>query len=609
MFAGIGSFRAGVRDFGWRCAGWAEVDKFARTSYNAIFPESNDEWSVKDVTKVSEEAMDGIGSVDVLMGGSPCQSFSLAGSRKGFDDTRGTLFFEFARFAKRLQPSWLIFENVDGLLSHDQGRTFETILHTFNEIGYAVDFHVYNATEFNTPQTRNRVFLVGKRCDVSFEEGRGTAKRSHGEWKIRERLSPSLFEEGVDFFWFPFPAGPGLTRRLSDLLEPEADEKYFLKPETEAKVRLKLRERQARRSGTNESEVDLYTGLQKTHSATMTIRDNETGTLQAARLDKVPMVSVPVVRHDDGETVEYAEREVANAIDANYNKGLDNHGQRTGVAVFQSSYRNGQEEWEGGETDAAPTLRAQWGGQVPISTAESDVIITSDARGTIKESNIASTIRANAKGNNDMVYARPIMAPERTEKQQNGRIAKENGEPMFTLTAQDHHGVEVAVKSGLIQSRGFETREDGVSHCIKGAGGGSSRNLVELEVVVRSARFHGRESGLELEERDDEVAHCLSSASGGASKGFVTLDIARTVRATRGRSYDDKHSQTLIPTETRIRRLTPREVWRLMGREDWEFDRARDAGISDSQLYKQAGNALIPAIITAIARIIDNRNT
>lgn len=611
MFSGIGGFRAGVRELGWKCGGWAEIDGFARRTYAAIFPESSEEWNATDITQVSEEDMDGIGQIDMLMGGSPCQSFSLAGSRKGFDDVRGTLFFEFARFAKCLQPSWLIFENVDGLLSHDRGRTFEIILRTLNEIGYVVDFHVYNATEFDVPQNRNRIFLVGKRRDVPFQEGRGTARRSPVEWKIRERLCPSLFEDGIDFFWFPFPTGPGLTRRLVNLLEMEVDEKYFLRPETEAKVRLKLKERQEKRSGSlceltedvgdafcvDDDEggcgatTGLYTVLQKTHSATMTVHDNETGTLQSARLDKVPMVNVPVVRHDDGQTVEYAERVVANAIDANHAKGLDNHGQRTGVAV-----------------------------------------IANDALGTIKEAEIASTVRANAKGNMGMVYARSIMV-------------------------QDRHEVEVAVKSGLMQSRGFETREDGVSHCIKGEGGGSSKNFVELESIVRSARFRGRESGLELEERDDGVAHCLSSASGGASKGFVTLDIARTVRATRGRSYDDKHSQTLVPVpqfidrvtdedqnevmiaqrargynegglhkiaptigscsyhnnnhliaETRIRRLTPREVWRLMGREDWEFDRARGAGISDSQLYKQAGNALIPSIVTAIAKEIAYSN-
>ena len=500
MFAGIGSFRAGVRDLGWECTGWAEIDRFARTSYGAIFPAASNEWNCEDVSLASDQELAAT-HTDILLSGFPCQDFSIAGNRSGFEGTRGTLFFEVARYAKAMKPTWIIAENVPGLLNHDHGRTFRVVMETLNEIGYVVDFHVYDATEFDVPQNRERVFIVGKRCDVPFEEGCGTAKRPPNEWRIRERLDPSLLDAGIDFFWFPFPAGSGLTRRLVDLLEPEVDEKYFLKPETEAKVRLKLKERREKRSGgplsaltqnaadalhvynsdgiarTLKADVGgcdaqngLYTVIQKTHSATTTIHNNGTGTLQAARLDKVPMVSVPVVRRDDGGMIEYGERDIANTVDANNGKDLDNHGQRTGVAVLRSSCRDGDEEWDGGEPGVAPALRAQWGGQVSViaTTIEPDVVITSDARGTIKEAKIASTVRANAKGNIDMVY-------------------------------------------------------------------------------VRSARFHGREPGLELEERDDDVAHCLSSASGGASKGFVTLNVARTVRATRGRSYDDKHSQTLVP--------------------------------------------------------------
>lgn len=99
--------------------------------------------------------------IDIFVGGSPCQSFSMAGARGGFEDTRGTLFFEFARCVKEFQPKVFIFENVKGLLSHDKGKTFDTVMNTFNELGYKCSYQILNAKDYNIPQNRQRVFVVG----------------------------------------------------------------------------------------------------------------------------------------------------------------------------------------------------------------------------------------------------------------------------------------------------------------------------------------------------------------------------------------------------------------------------------------------------------------
>lgn len=101
--------------------------------------------------------------IDIFVGGSPCQSFSMAGARGGFEDTRGTLFFEFARCVKEFQPKVFIYENVKGLLSHDQGRTFATVLNTFNELGYNYHYQVLNAKDYGIPQSRQRIFVIGFR--------------------------------------------------------------------------------------------------------------------------------------------------------------------------------------------------------------------------------------------------------------------------------------------------------------------------------------------------------------------------------------------------------------------------------------------------------------
>lgn len=98
---------------------------------------------------------------DLLCAGFPCQSFSIAGKRRGFEDARGTLFFEIARILKAKQPAFFILENVPGLLSHDEGRTFTTILSTLSELGYDVQWQVLNSKYFGVPQSRKRVYIIG----------------------------------------------------------------------------------------------------------------------------------------------------------------------------------------------------------------------------------------------------------------------------------------------------------------------------------------------------------------------------------------------------------------------------------------------------------------
>lgn len=160
LFAGIGGFRLGMESAGHECVGFCEIDKFARASYKAIH-DTKGEIELHDITAVSDESIRRIGSVDVICGGFPCQAFSIAGARRGFEDTRGTLFFEIARFASILRPRYLFLENVKGLLNHDGGATFETIISTLDELGYNVEWQVLNSKNFGVPQNRERVFIIG----------------------------------------------------------------------------------------------------------------------------------------------------------------------------------------------------------------------------------------------------------------------------------------------------------------------------------------------------------------------------------------------------------------------------------------------------------------
>ncbi len=159
MFAGIGGFRSGLEAVGgFECIGHCEIDKKANQAYNAIY-QPKGEIYFEDATKINTNDLP---DIDLICAGFPCQSFSVAGKRLGFaDDTRGTLFFEVARIAEAKRPPLLLLENVPGLLSHDGGRTFITILSTLVELGYDIEWCVHNSAFFGVPQQRRRLYIVG----------------------------------------------------------------------------------------------------------------------------------------------------------------------------------------------------------------------------------------------------------------------------------------------------------------------------------------------------------------------------------------------------------------------------------------------------------------
>ena len=159
MFSGIGGFRSGLEAVGgFECIGHCEIDKHANQAYNAIYDIKPQEVYFEDARKINPYDLP---HIDLICGGFPCQAFSIAGRRGGFEDSRGTLFFEIARIAAVKRPSYLLLENVPGLLSHDGGRTFATILGTLSDLGYDVTWEVLNSKDFGVPQSRKRVYIIG----------------------------------------------------------------------------------------------------------------------------------------------------------------------------------------------------------------------------------------------------------------------------------------------------------------------------------------------------------------------------------------------------------------------------------------------------------------
>ena len=177
MFAGIGGFRSGLSHVGdfFIPVGWCEIDRYAQRAYRAMY-DTEGELFFEDARAIDPYALP---DIDLICGGFPCQSFSVAGRRGGFEDARGTLFFEIARIAAVKRPKYLFLENVPGLLSHDEGRTFAAILMALSDLGYDVAWQVLNSKDFGVPQSRKRVYIIGFLGDqcageiLSFRETNG----------------------------------------------------------------------------------------------------------------------------------------------------------------------------------------------------------------------------------------------------------------------------------------------------------------------------------------------------------------------------------------------------------------------------------------------------
>lgn len=162
LFAGIGGFRIAFQNLGGKCVFSSEIDKYSRKTYEVNFGEV----PKGDITLIST---DEIPDHDILAAGFPCQAFSIAGHRKGFEDSRGTLFFEIARIIQAKKPKAIFLENVKGLVSHNRGKTLATILDILrNDLGYFIpEPKIINAKDFGVPQNRERIFIVGFRGDLN----------------------------------------------------------------------------------------------------------------------------------------------------------------------------------------------------------------------------------------------------------------------------------------------------------------------------------------------------------------------------------------------------------------------------------------------------------
>ena len=195
LFSGIGSIEYAFKRLKLKhniiFAG--DIDPFVKQSYFANYNIKEKDWH-DDVTQFS--ALKYRDKVDLLVGGSPCQAFSMVGKRKGLNDTRGTLFYDFARIVDETQPKVFIYENVKGLINHDNGKTWNVVQSVFKSLGYKLFSKVLNSKDYGIPQNRERIIIIGFK------------------------------DKNTDF---TFPEAIPLTRTMQDFLEDYTDSKYYLK--------------------------------------------------------------------------------------------------------------------------------------------------------------------------------------------------------------------------------------------------------------------------------------------------------------------------------------------------------------------------------------------
>lgn len=526
LFAGIGGFDYALNHLGGKCVMASEIDVYANQAYELLYGYE----TVGDITKIAAED---VPDHDVLVGGFPCQAFSVAGRRLGFEDTRGTLFFEVARIAAVKKPKIIFLENVKGLVSHDGGRTLDVIAQTINDLGYALDFNVLNSKFYGVPQNRERIFLVAAR-DMDHQDWILPAKMGV-VGKAKKRISAL----GIKTFNFDWPTNNTVTTKLLDILEDTVDEKYYLSDEKTTKLLTQLRDRsqlkgepplplnivsrgaESRGDGIAYCLKGIEGGSSKQHLLEPFIVDTRQH-IDGARAyhDAVPTLTGT----DYKEPKQVA---IPQDLDSDINV-VGRLDEINGHDLCKRVY---------GSDGVSPTIPTGSSGNTMPKIA-----VQMNRSEIFKQMDVSHCLMARdhkGYGNQEMTgiieQVRPCLTPDRVEKRQNGRRFKEDGEEMFTLTAQDIHGVAIR-KVGQLPSDPSQT---GSVYDPQG-------------IAPTHMRQHGN---------------------------AVTK---------------------IISPKWRIRKLIPLECFRLQGFQDEQFFKLQAAGISDTQLYKMAGNAVTINVVEAI---------
>lgn len=592
LFAGIGGFRFGMESAGHECVAFCEIDKFARASYKAIH-NTEGEIELHDITTVTDDEIRNIGHVDAICGGFPCQAFSIAGHRRGFEDTRGTLFFEIARFAAILKPKYLFLENVKGLLNHDGGNTLKVIVNTMNELGYYLNIELLNSKNFGVPQNRERIYILCLKADEITKDGLiqnlntskliiesyllgllqknlVEAKKLQGAKSKEWVLNYLILKDMVGMIQKKCSSKNTLMmikNALQDYSLTENGQKFTQKQDEWGENTTPIQEKLL-------TDMDINS-LEATENINQSIEELLKKILEENLNTKklsIILTSINKIMISEIYTSLKIQANILNVIGvlqkyyrSYWTKILLNstivqeNTKYAKISDYISTKEQGISDWLNGNSTESVIVKKQdiighlrgesgrkifpIGGENEKSSAERLGI---NILGNTKNPN------GTAQGTRDIVHV-----PNEIKKY--GVL-----QPNFN-------------QSGVV----YET--DGISPTIRTMQGGG----LEPKIRVREATKQGYAEA----SVGDSVN--LAHPNSKTRRGRVGKQIANTLLT--------GESQGVVEPSFRIRKLTPRECWRLQGFPDWAFDKAQEVN-SNSQLYKQAGNSVTVNVIKEIAR-------
>ena len=603
IFAGVGGFDFGLNAVGGECVFASEIDKFAKQAYTTLHglePHG-------DITKI--DAKD-IPDHDVIAAGFPCQSFSVAGKRGGFEDARGTLFFEVARIASEKHPKVLLLENVKGLVGHDKGKTLDTIVKTLNEIGYRVDFEVLNSKYFGVPQNRERIFIIAIREDLVANE----------PWKIegntvvpkgKRRISGY---EDVKTFNFDWPSNDTVELRLKDVLESEVDEKFYLSEEKTAQLVARLEDADSyetriidpSNSG-RESTLREYSEV----SPTLTSRDYKeprmVGHVNIKGHDALKRVYDP---NHVGTTLTtmgggHREPKIIETTGINLSKQATEVKNITDVSgtLMARDYKGFGNQEMTGVVEGLPIREATKKGYAVANEGDAVNIsfpTSKTRRGRVGKDGQAQTLEANDVNQGVVVKGEPmkksnfyakdnIVVSEEVFYEDPFECDYEYIDPEFRqigkyylLVNQDGTQAEVLIKL-----------KDGVYETI--------RVIHDLDEIINLELITPKDEMGRMGEQAIEAFVTNSCVPGDTINAYNRI-VDKTGLSPTLTTRPEGFKTAILPitSDLRIRKLTPLECWRLQGFTDEQHNAVEASGISNSQRYKQAGNAVTINVIEAI---------
>lgn len=532
--SGIGGFRSALEKHGHNCVAFAEIDKFAKQSYRAIYDTENEE-ELDDITSVTDEHFRLYrGQIDIITGGFPCQAFSIAGNRRGFEDTRGTIFFHIARAIKEIQPSYVLLENVKGLLSHDKGRTYGTIVQALDELGYFIEWGLFNSKYWGVPQNRERVYILVTRKDV---------------WKEPKLFNLVKQQTSVD-------------TRLVDILEKDVDESYYLSEEKTRKLTLN-EDLSGRLNHYDYRDVDSVHSVNRVSPTLNTMQGG----------DRQPKVAIPVLTPNRLNKRQNGRRFKENGEPMFTLTSQDRHG----IAIKKATKKGYAEAMEGDSVNTSfpnsKTRRGRVGKQVAQTLQAREVnqgVVVDKGHNFYAKDNILYDERQYVnlpdQFEPDYIYVEPVIKV----------IDKEH---IILINSDDEQYEILKIKNDYYLSLG-------VSHNLK--------DVIQYVPKEQYGRL-GKQASETMNENIDLIEEGMTINS--YNKTLNSTGVSPTV-TTRPEGF--KTAILPVTNNLRIRKLTPLECWRLQGFSDEQFYKAKNSGVSNSQLYKQAGNAVTVNVVDAI---------